>query len=203
MNDGVTILDLNNFDDAMLYYVALDSKLVANSEKEWRDKKWPNCEFYISHENEEEEIKYGRNKRIGDLIAALSSPKMTTERKQKMVSILELSNSMTPLSEELSWNTLFNFITTGNEFNLAKAEELIELLKTETGRQEFDARFLLRKAIDSRIIFEKGETYTWNRSGGPIILGERYADAINFLMNPKKDGFVEELEKELKGKLIA
>lgn len=35
-NDGCTIFDLNNFEDAMGYYVALDSKLIANSEKELR-----------------------------------------------------------------------------------------------------------------------------------------------------------------------
>lgn len=39
LQDGTTVLNLDNFDDAMLYYVCLDSKMVANSEKEWRNKK--------------------------------------------------------------------------------------------------------------------------------------------------------------------
>lgn len=34
LNDGCTVLDLSNFDDEMFYYVALDSKFIANSERE-------------------------------------------------------------------------------------------------------------------------------------------------------------------------
>jgi hypothetical protein len=34
LNDGSTVLDLANFEDAMFYYVALDSKFIANSEAE-------------------------------------------------------------------------------------------------------------------------------------------------------------------------
>lgn len=139
---------------------------------------------------------------MGDIIAALAKPAVTAEKKRQIVAILGLSSSLNMLSEELAWNTLFTFVTTGNEMNLARIEQLLAFMKTETGRKEFNARFLLKQALDARIIFEKGETYTWNRTQGPIVLGERYADAITFLTNPKKDTFIEELEKEIKGKII-
>ena len=61
---------------------------------------------------------------------------------------------------------------------------------------------LLQKAISTRVVFEKADTYTWNRSAGLITLGERYEDAVAFLMNPSKDTLVAELEAEIKSKLV-
>jgi hypothetical protein len=58
LNDGCTVLDLDNFDDLMGYHVMLDSKFVANSEKEISQ--WPKATHYIALENEAEEIKFKR-----------------------------------------------------------------------------------------------------------------------------------------------
>lgn len=201
LQDGTTVLDLSNFDDAMLYYVAQDSKKVANSEREWLAKKWPEAEFYISIENEDEEMKYAKNKRISTAIAKLADPKISVTKKSMIISILELSSSLNTLSEELIENTLFSFVSAGTNENLNKIEEILNLLTSETGREEFEARYLLRRALESRIVYEKSDTYTWNRAKGPIVLGERYADAITFLTNPKKDTLVEELKDEIKAKL--
>jgi hypothetical protein len=38
-NDGATVFDLGTLDGLMSYHVMLESKYVANSEKEWRDHK--------------------------------------------------------------------------------------------------------------------------------------------------------------------
>lgn len=186
----------------MCYYVALDSKKVANSEKEKNEKKWPDAEFYIALHNEDEEIKFARNKRIATAIATLADPKISLTKKRMILAILELSSSINELSEELIENTLFNFVSAGSEDNLNRIEELLALLQTDQGRAELDARFLLRKALEARIVYEKSDTYTWNRAKGPIVLGERYSDAIQFLTSPKKDTLVEELQAELKAKLI-
>ena len=84
--------------------------------------------------------------------------------------------------------------------NIDKFRELFELLKTATGRVEMEARFLLSEAIRSRVVHEKGGTYTWPSPEGALIIGEKYSEAIEFILNPKKQGLVEDLQNEIKAK---
>lgn len=193
-------------DGELGYYVFLDSKFVANSEKEYRSRKWPNATHYIALRNESEELKYSRTKEIRQAIASLESKAMTDKRKKQLVWILDLASSLSELTDEAIDNLLYDFITQ-NDFsklptNIERFNELVELMGNELGRKELDARLLLKQALDVRIIYEKGETYTWNRPSGTIILGERYSEAIDFLLSPKKDGFVEELNQQIKAKTV-
>lgn len=206
LNDGSTAFDLDTLDGELGYYVMLDSKFVANSEREYRDRKWPRARFYVAVKNESEEIKFNKNKEIQKSIAALSDKSMTDGRKLEFCWLLGLSTSLSDLTSEASNNLLFDFIQ-GNNFsaspsNINRFMELIGLLKDEVGRREFKARVLLQKAIDSRVVFEKGETYTWIRPKGTVILGDKYSEAIDFLLNPKKESFIEELKEHIKAKLV-
>lgn len=151
-------------DGELGYYVMLDSKYVANSEKEHQARKWPHATHYIALKNESEELKYTRTKAIRSAIANMENKVMTDKRKKQFVWILDLAKTMTELTEETVDNLLYDYITQ-NDFNhqvtnIDRFNELFELLGNDIGRKELDARLLLKQALDTRVIYEKGETYT-------------------------------------------
>lgn len=203
--DGTTMLDLDNEMDELGYYMCLGSQLVANSEKEWREHKWPKALFYISLENESDEIKYQKNRIRSKAYAALEDSAFTQTYKLKVAVLLGLLSSKSIGTREQIENLLTDYIemssTTANS-NIEKFMSLYGMLKTASGRETLEARYLLRQLLDNRIVYEKQDIYTWVRPQGNVILGERYSDAIDFLTSPKKDKEREELELELKKKLV-
>lgn len=205
LNDGSTMLDLDNMDDELIYYMILDHKLIANSYNEWKQHKWPYAEFYIAIENESEELKYQKNERKGKALASLHSPEMTDEMRKTFVFILGLANSTTEVTNQQVYNLLHDYIekskfTVGS--NLDKYEELLSELSTKPGREDIAAKLLLKRALDSRVIYDKADTYTWVRPKGTIELGSTYREALDFIQDPKKEALVEELEEAIKIKLI-
>jgi len=203
LNDGSTVFDLNNMDDEMGYYVCLDSKYVANSERQWRSNKWPYATHYIALENESDEIKYQKAERKSKAFAALHDPKMTNPTKKKFVHILQLASSLSHLTDQQVHNLLFDYIDSTDytpNSNLSKFEKLVDLMRTKTGREELNARHTLKRAQDARIVYEKQGTYTWIRPEGKIIIGDRYEEAVDFFLNPSKQDLVEDMEKQIKAK---
>ncbi len=69
----------------MFYFVALDSKFIANSEREWKSHKWPNAQFYISLENESEELQHEKNSKKYKAFAKLDSELLTTSKKKEVI----------------------------------------------------------------------------------------------------------------------
>lgn len=205
LNDGSTVLDLNDFDDLMKYHVCLASKYVANSEKEWRSHKWPHAKFYIAVENEAEEIKYKKNYIKSKAFSNLHDSNMTFENKKKIAAILELVSSRSVVSNETVDNMLYEYIDK-SEFdygsNIDKFNELYHMLATTKGKIELEARYLLKQAMDCRLVYEKQGTYTWIKPTGSLVIGERYSEAIDFLTNPKKETLIEELKNQIKAKTI-
>lgn len=189
----------------MCYYLTLDSKYFANSGKELRSNKWPHAKYFISLTNEADEYTYEKNRQKIKAFSALGDKSFTYIWKERFLHILNLSSSLNSLSEEQIENLLYQYISSDNgtsNHNISKFMVLVSLLKTADGKKELEARHLLQQGIDTRIIYEKGDTYTWNRNKGKIVLGDRYEDAITFILNPKKDTLVEELQEEIKAKLI-
>lgn len=202
-NDGTTILDLVNMDEEMGYYVALASSKVANSEREWREHRWPKAEFYISLENETEELKHKKNSIRAKAFASLESNDLTTIIKRKIVSLLGLASSRSTLTAEQIDNVLYDFVEKSSFLagsNIDRLNETLSLLKTPHGREQFEARYLLKQALDSRVIHEKQDIYTWPRAKGTLEIGANYAEAIDFMLNPKKITEVEELTAEINAK---
>lgn len=187
----------------MGYYVMLASSKVANSEREWREHKWPKAEFYISLENESDEIKHKKSSLKAKAYAALESSDLTSALKRKIVSLLDIASTRSSLTTEQVENALFDFVDKSTFLagsNIDRLNEVLGLLKTPHGREQFEARYLLKQAIDNRVVYEKQDTYTWNRSKGPIVIGDRYSEAIDFILNPKKVAEVEELMAEIAAK---
>lgn len=206
LNDGSTVFDLNSMDDEMSYYICLGSSMVANSEKDWLSHKFPKAQWYIALENESENLKYTRNEIKSKAFAALHSTDFTTAYKRKTVNLLDLSSTRATLTDEQVHNLLFDYIdktgfTQGS--NVDKFNEIFNLLGTPDGREEFEARFVIKQAVDNRIVIEKQSTYTWPRSSGIITLGETYPEAVSFIKNPKKSALLEELLNEIHAKITA
>lgn len=203
LKDGATVLDTDKMEDELAYYMLLDSKFVANSEKEYKEYKWPKATHYIALEHEEEEMKYAKNQLRSNAFSQLHAATLTEEHKRKMIPILDLASSRVLLTPPQVHNILYSNIEksgfTPGAF-IFKFNDLVGLLATAPGREEFEARYLLRCAIDSRIVYEKQGSYTWNRSKGLLVLGETETEAVAFLLNPKKSELVEELRGELQAK---
>lgn len=206
MSDGCTVFDLSNMEDELGYYVCLGSGLVANSEREYLSHKWPKAQWFIALEHENDEIRYSKNEIKSKAFAALHGSELTSVYKRKMVSLLDLSSSRAALTDQQVHNLLFDYIdksgfTPGS--NIDKFTELITLLTTPLGREQFESKYILKQAIDARIVIEKQSTYTWPRASGILTLGETYTEAIDFIMNPKKSAVVEELMNEINAKLLS
>jgi len=200
LNDGATVLDLDVFDDCMFYHVCLASKLVANSEREWKEHKWPHARYYVAIENEQDEIKFKSNTNKIAAFAALSDSDMLPTVKRKIAAILELVNVKGNVTEEQVTNLLFQFIenNTSNNNNIYRFLTLYKLLKTADGKIQFEARFTLKQALDMRIISINKGTYTWVRAKGSIELGNKPESALEFLMDTKKADLIQELQSEIK-----
>lgn len=206
MNDGTTVFDLSNMDDELGYYMCLGSSMVANSEREYLSHKWPKAMWYIALENENDEIRYSKNEIKSKTFAALHGTDLTSVYKRKIVSLLDLSSTRAALTDQQVHNVLFDYIdksgfTPGS--NIDKFNELVTLLTSPLGREQFEARYILKQAIDCRLVIEKQSTYTWPRSSGILTIGETFTEAIDFIMNPKKSAVVEELINETNAKLLS
>lgn len=205
LNDGATVLDLDDFDDLMKYHVILESKYVANSMKERLEHKWAHATHYIALENEDADMKYQKNQVRSKAFAKLHDADMTDLVKRKVASILDLVSTKTNITIQAVDNVLFEYINASDfnpSSNIDKFNEVFDLIKTPRGKEEFEARFLLKDLIDNRLVYEKQGSYTWIRPKGSITIGDRYSEAVDFLMNPKKDSLLLEMKEELKAKKI-
>jgi len=203
--DGCTVLDKSKMEDEMGYFTMLASSKVANSEREYRMHKWPKAQWYIALENESEEIKYEKSLAKTHAYAALHSTELTDNYKRKLVSLLGLVDSTSSISQQLIHNTLTAFIensSAGPGSNIEKFQYYVNLLKTQDGRERFEAMWTLKQAIDLRIIDERQDTYTWKRpSGTPLPIADRYSEAVDFFINPKKSVEQEEIQSQIDAKL--
>lgn len=205
LKDGATVLDLDNMDDEMGYYVLLASSKVANSEKEWREHKWPKAQYYIALENESDELKYQKSRKKTQAMAALEDVDMTDTYKRKFVALLGIAQprASSKMSNAQAHNTLTLYIENSSFLPNSPIDKFMALftqLKTKHGRDRLEAMYLLKQGVELRIIMDKQETYTYLRSVGPLVIGERYDEAIDFILNPKKATEVDELKKEIQEK---
>lgn len=199
LNDGTTILDLDNLDDYCFYHVCLESKYVANSEREWKEHKWPKAKYYVSLENESETIKYKKTQRKSKAFGSLHDKDLTLPWKRKFVVILDIASDRLTFTEEQINNLLYDYIeksaTHDGNTNISRFLNLFEALKTKDGRITVEAKYLLKRLDDWRIVIEKAGTYNWLMKDMQI--GFNQEEALDFLTNPKKQPLVDEIIEEL------
>lgn len=130
-------------DDEMGYYVMLASHLVANSEREWREHKWPRAQWYIALENESDLLKHQKQATKVAAFKALGDSDLTDSYKRKFVSLLDLSSSKASLTIEQVDNMLYDYIDKSSFVpgsNIDKFNELYSNLLTPHGREKLEAR---------------------------------------------------------------
>lgn len=205
LNDGTTILDLNVAHDELAYYMLKASPLVALSNK-WEDRsKKPKAEYYISDINESELEKFSKREKYHSLIAKLKDSKFTPSYQAKVAKALDLIKGDTlSMKPETIYLALDAFIEEGykstKEDKLIKFEETFALISSAEGKERLDAICLLSDLIHARLVNENRGTYTWLSKG--LVFGQRREDAIEFLLDPKKQPEVDEMKRQLKAKLL-
>ena len=206
LRDGCSVLDTSKLEELIKYHICLESKYVANSEKEWREHKAPSAIYYIALENEGEEIKYAKNEIKSKGFAALHSEVMNDLNKRKLVVILDLANSRTDLSSATLHNLLFEYVdrATGTKGfdQINRFINLVNMFNQVDSKIRIENMYLLKQCIDYKVLYEKQGAYSWIRQSGTIEIGQTYDEALDFLANPKKSALVEELNSELKARKV-
>ncbi len=195
---------MSKMEDEIGYYVMLASSKVANSETEWRQQKWPKATHYIALENESEEIKYKRSQMKSKAFASLHSSDLTEAVKKKIVALLGISPARTKLSEEQTHNLLTEWVDSSTYLpgsNIDKLNHLTNLLKTAEGRAKFEIMYILKQAEDYYLVYQKQDIWTWIRpNGASLLIGDKYSEAIDFFLNPKKKEELDEIQAQIKEK---
>ena len=131
------------------------------------------------------------------------NPDLTDIVKRKIVSVLGLASTKASLTAEQVDNALYEYIDKSTFIagsNIEKFNNVINLLSTPTGREEFEARYMLQQALDSKVVIEKQGTYTWLRPEGSLVIGDRYSEAVDFFSDPRKQTEVEDILLAIKAK---
>lgn len=204
LNDGATILDLSNPLEEIAYYMLKASPKVAESNKPEDRHKKPRADFYIADKNESIQEKFTKKKLYGEANTKLNDPKFTPSYQRKVCKVLQLvKGDVTTIPDEQIYLILDTFIEDGlkaKEDNLIKFLEVYSLTQSAEGRNELEATVLLEDLVNYRIVTDSRGTYTWISK--QIIIGQRKIEAVDFLLDPKKQPERDELERQLKAKLV-
>ena len=66
--------------------------------------------------------------------------------------------------------------------------------KTYSWRERFEAMYILRLAIDTKVVFERQGSYHFVRPEGTVIIGDSYNEAIEYILAPKRAQEVEQMQ---------
>ena len=61
--------------------------------------------------------------------------------------------------------------------------------------------YIIQQGLDTQVLYEKQNSYFFKSPTGPINIGDRYDDAIDFILSPKKDKEVKEITDAIKERL--
>jgi hypothetical protein len=206
LNDGSTILDLSKPQEELAYYMFKASPLVAESKKPQDIYAKPKASWYIADFNESEKDKFSKRKEYNKCVAKLDDSKFTTSYKKKVAKALDLiKGDMESITDEKIYLMLDSYLqealmTKEKEVNLHNFAKVYALTESKEGREELEAKVTLSDLINYRIISDAKGTYTWLSKN--ITIGQREAEAIDWLLDPKKQPEHDELQKQLRAKLI-
>lgn len=204
LNDGATILDLSNPLEEIAYYLLKASPKVSESNKPEDRHKKPKADFYIADKNESIQEKFTKKKLYNDAATKLNDSKFTPSYQRKLCKVLGLiKGDAGTLPDEQIYLLLDTYLEEGlkgKDENLDKFLEIFKLTQAAEGRNELEALVLLEDLVGYRILSDARGTYTWISK--QIVIGQRKAEAVDYLLDPKKQPERDELEKQLKAKLI-
>lgn len=200
--DGVNILNLSIPEHEIAYEIFKASKLVANSYDDLASNS--KAEFYISFVNEAEENLLSR-KQARRKAASLVEEIITKYSKEKIYNFSRVvgaikTDNISMETLELSLDKFVNDEGVDHMENIEKVIKYAALMKDKVGYEQITAEALLARLVEYRILSNFQDTYKWHAKRGTAleILGNSKQEAISFLLNPNKNDYREELEKELK-----
>lgn len=196
LTDAGLVLDMAKPEDEVAYYyMTAKSKCAPSREKVLKGIH----EFYIGFENEDAERTYSKAQLVDKAIYALQNPELTDEVKSKIAKVLGLISRDS--TAQRVYTALRNFVVDADKNqkdNIAKFLDIMNSLDDSKFVERFNAEALLADLVAYFIVTVKSGTYTWKNSNLPI--GYNKSEAVNFLLNPHKQGEVEEIEKQLQTK---
>jgi len=203
-NDGLTVLDLNNLDDLLAYYICLNSRRFANSKAEYESGKFPDADYYLAQQDEGDQEKYTK-KQIKDKAKAeiILGKVADSDTQKKFVKLLLPTIGKGRLSDIQAYNALSEAIETNERYKdgedfITKYNKLVKLLQDAPGKARFNALVLIQEGINTYTISEKAGTYTWLAKD--IVIGASKEKAIDFVLDPAKSDMVDELREQIEAK---
>ena len=208
LSDGTTILNTVNADDEIRYWVLQDHPFVAKSLDEYRKHLKPRATHYIAQQDEDVEERIKMAKLRNKAIARLESDDFIDDNKLLVIKALGWNNrqiSLRPRDLYDIINSKLSSSLTGDALDnpIMQFNKTFDLLENKAGREELAARALLQDLLDTRVISNVKETYTWSSRG--VVLGYRKEgpdSALEFLLDPTKAPEVDQMTAELKARIV-
>lgn len=196
ITDKGLVLDLSKPEDEVAYYYLTAKATCAPS----RDKTLKGIhEFYIGFENEDAERTYSKAQIVDKAIYALQNPELTDEVKLKISKVLGIVTR--DAAPQRVYTTLRNFIVDKDKDQAEKIARFLDImngLDDKNYRERFNAEALLSDLVAYFVVNMKSGTYNWKSNN--LVIGYNKTEAVNFLLDPHKQGEVEQLELQLSAK---
>lgn len=204
LNDGMTVFDLSKRDDELAYYIMLASRFFANSKRAYEERKYPDALYYISEQEESDDLKYEKRQQRDKATALLSVGKLSdNETQRKLLKIMLPKESKGELRAQKVYNLLSSAIDSnerdfsGQTF-IERFNKVVALLDHPKGKEEFEARAFLQDLINNWIVSEKNGSFQWKSKD--ISIGATKEKALQFITDPDKQEYYDALVDELKAK---
>lgn len=202
INDGVTVLDMNNWKDELLYYIIPALTQIANSFAE----RTPESTFYLAGEAEEEERKSRKLKQVDLAIA-----KLTEIDELQDSTIIDFAKILLPSLRELNRDRSYTELSKYIKANKDQLMEFMSVYKQweDMGtRKKFYARVKYNDYLAMRIIIKKGNSFEWTpprnadtNEQPDVVKWDRQSDVIDFLSDPKFEPEHSEMQKQYEFKI--
>lgn len=202
INDGVTVLDMDNWKDELLYYIIPALPQIANSFAE----RSPESVFYLAGEAEEEERKSRKAKQVDIAIS-----KLTEVDDLQDDTIIDFAKILIPTLRDFNRDRAYTELSRYIKANRDQQIEFIAVHKQweDLGtRRKFYARVKYNDYLAMRIINKKGNTYEWTppRDAATGVqpdtrTWDRPSDVIDFLSDARYEPEHSEMQKQYDFKL--
>ena len=196
ITDTGLVLDLDKPEDEIKYYFLKASSKCAPSREKARA---GIHEFYIGFENEDEEQTYNKSQLVDKAIYMLMNPEFTDQDKLRLAKYLDLVSRDT--SPKRVHTVLRTYIVEKHKDQSTRVKKFINTinsLETPESRERFNATVILNDLVNYYIVTVKQGIYTWKDTG--LEIGVNKSEAVNFLLNPKKQAEQDELNSKLEYK---
>lgn len=202
LNDGVTVLDMDEWKDELLYYIIPALPQIANSFAERNHE----SVFYLAGEAEEEERKSRKLKQVD-----LAVSKLTEIDSLQDDTLIDFAKILLPNIRDLNRDRAYAELSKYVKANKNQLMEFMSAFKQweDMGtRRKFYARVKFNDLMSMRVITKKGNAFEWlpprNEETGhqpDLVKWDRQSDVIDYLADPKFEPEQAEMQRQYEFKL--